>query len=66
MPPRRELLSYFTPGGNPTDRGWIRFPLHSLPRRSIFPTQSGDVDRRVDGNWHYYKYITDGGFSLGN
>lgn len=25
-----------------------------------------NVDRRVDGNWHYYKYITDGGFSLGN
>lgn len=25
-----------------------------------------DVDRRVDGNWHCYKYITGGGFSLGN
>lgn len=25
-----------------------------------------DVDRTVDGNWHNYKYITDGGFSLGN
>lgn len=20
-----------------------------------------DVDRRVDGNWHYYKYVADSG-----
>lgn len=42
----------------------VSFPFTSKEKHLCNTVR--DVDRRVDGNWHCYKYITDGGFSLGN
>lgn len=36
------------------------------PKEKHLSSTVRDVDRGVDGNRHYYKYITDGGFDLGN